>query len=142
MKISIFVSFFTAVCFFAPGSVFADGMENASSSYKDVSKRARMSTASHSHTHKKKNGKETRSLSEFELAKYQYCGQDSDCTVSFNGCCDCANGSPEVAVNKARLEDFRSRFQCLSVACGTVDANPHCGNGVVTCVSHRCQYYK
>lgn len=82
----------------------------------------------------------TGAISDFELARYQYCGQDSDCVVSVNGCCDCANGSAEVAVNKNRLGDFRKRFDCLKYSCGDKDADPRCANGVVSCVSHKCQY--
>lgn len=82
----------------------------------------------------------TGAISDFELARYQYCGQDSDCVVSVNGCCDCANGSAEVAVNKNRLADFRKRFDCLKYSCGDKDADPRCENGVVSCISHKCQY--
>lgn len=83
----------------------------------------------------------TGAISDFELARYQYCGQDSDCVVSVNGCCDCANGSAEVAINKSRLKDFRKRFDCLKYSCGDKDPDPRCGNGVVSCISHKCEYY-
>ena len=83
----------------------------------------------------------TKALNDFELAKYQYCGRDSDCVVSINGCCDCANGGIEVSVNKDRVESFRSRFDCLHVACTRRAASPPCQSGVVSCVSHRCQYF-
>lgn len=83
----------------------------------------------------------TKALSDFELAKYQYCGQDSDCVIAINGCCDCVNGGIEVAVNKDRVEAFRKRFECLHVKCGMKKADPPCKSGVVSCVSHRCRYY-
>ena len=83
----------------------------------------------------------TSPLSEFELGRYQYCGKDTDCTVSINGCCDCANGGIEVGVNKERLEDFRQRFDCLYFECGRKLANPPCANGVVSCVNHKCKYF-
>jgi hypothetical protein len=83
----------------------------------------------------------TAPLSDFELGRYQYCGKDADCVVSINGCCDCANGGMEVAVNKERLEDFRKRFECLYVECGRKPANPPCANGVVSCIEHKCKYF-
>lgn len=83
----------------------------------------------------------TTPLSDFELARYQYCGKDSDCTIAINGCCDCANGGTEVAVNKERLEVFRKRFDCLYVQCGSEPADPPCESGVVSCLNHRCAYF-
>ena len=84
--------------------------------------------------------KTTELLSDFELGRYQYCGDDSDCMQAINGCCDCANGGVDVAVNKLRYEDFRARFNCLEVECGKNDANSSCGNGVVSCINHKCKY--
>ena len=84
---------------------------------------------------------QTKPLSDFELAKYQYCGSDRDCTVAVNGCCDCANGGQEVGVNKERLRDFQKRFDCLYAQCSHEPANPPCFNGVVSCLDHRCQYF-
>ena len=82
----------------------------------------------------------TKPLTEFDLGRYQYCGSDRDCVVAINGCCDCANGGVEVAVNRTRLEKFRSRFECLKVNCGKKIPAPACGSGVVTCIEHRCRY--
>ena len=83
----------------------------------------------------------TQPLSEFELGKYQYCGDDLDCVVSTNGCCDCANGGEDVAVNKERLSAFKANFECLNATCGTKEPVEPCGIGVVSCVNHRCEYY-
>ncbi|HQH28156.1 MAG TPA: hypothetical protein PLP17_12220 [Oligoflexia bacterium] len=83
----------------------------------------------------------TKPLDDFELARYQYCGTDKDCVVSINGCCDCANGGIEVAVNKERRDDFRKRFDCLYFECSHKPANPPCANGVVSCVNHKCRYF-
>ena len=130
-KIIVVMLGLSVLCFSM--AAIADGMENSGNSYT----RSRMGATSKS----KFKTNNAHSLSEFELAKYQYCGQDSDCVIATNGCCDCVNGSPEVAINKDRVQAFESRFKCLSVSCGTIDANPHCGNGVVSCVSHRCQYF-
>lgn len=80
-------------------------------------------------------------INDFELGRYQYCGADSDCVVANNGCCDCANGGKDVAVNKERLADFQKRFDCLYAKCGDKRADPICGSGVVSCVMHKCQYF-
>lgn len=79
-------------------------------------------------------------LSEFELGKYQYCGQDSDCMKAINGCCDCANGGQDAAVSKAQYQDFLSRFRCVDVMCTQLARTPPCGSGVVSCVNHKCRY--
>lgn len=79
-------------------------------------------------------------LSEFELGKYQYCGQDSDCMKAINGCCDCANGGQDAAVNKAQYQDFLTRFRCVDVMCTQLARTPPCGSGVVSCVNHKCRY--
>lgn len=81
-------------------------------------------------------------LDSFELGKYQYCGSDRDCVVANNGCCDCANGGEDVAVNKERLEAFRERFDCLHVQCTMRASVPPCGSGLVSCINHRCKYHK
>ena len=83
----------------------------------------------------------TAALDAFELARYQYCGSDRDCVVAINGCCDCANGGVEVAVNNDRLKAFRERFDCLHMTCGMVPPNPPCASGVVSCISHKCKYF-
>lgn len=80
-------------------------------------------------------------LSAFELGRYQYCGEDRDCMFAVNGCCDCANGSEDVSVNRERLEAFRARFSCLYVACGDKSHEPACGTGIVSCVNHKCRYF-
>lgn len=80
-------------------------------------------------------------LSKFELGRYQYCGDDRDCIVVSNGCCDCANGSPDVSINKDRLPAFQERFSCVDVICGEKSADPICGSGVVSCINHKCNYF-
>ena len=83
----------------------------------------------------------TQPLSTFELEKYQYCGDDRDCVVAVNGCCDCVNGGVEAAVNKDRLDAFHGRFDCLYVQCSHKPAKPPCANGVVSCIDHKCKYF-
>lgn len=79
-------------------------------------------------------------LAEFDLARYQYCGADSDCVVALNGCCGCEDGGQEVAINKDRLEAFRANFSCDNVACGQKLSSTRCFGGVVSCIEHRCRY--
>lgn len=81
-------------------------------------------------------------LSEFELGRYQYCGEDRDCVAANNGCCDCANGGKDVAINKERTEAFKARFDCMQVMCTEMAAEPMCGSGLVSCVNHRCKYFE
>ncbi len=85
--------------------------------------------------------KSTKPISGFELGKYQYCGEDRDCVPAVNGCCDCANGGEDVAVNRERLEAFRSRFECLNVSCSEKSREPVCGSGLVSCLNHKCKYF-
>lgn len=80
-------------------------------------------------------------LGEFDLARYQYCGKDSDCVLTVNGCCDCEQGGQQVAVNQQRLEDFRKNFDCLYVSCGEGQPDNRCANAVVSCVDHKCKNY-
>ncbi|MDD2943284.1 MAG: hypothetical protein PHC51_10005 [bacterium] len=79
-------------------------------------------------------------LSDADLHRYQYCGNDKDCVVMRNGCCDCANGGFDVAINKMRVEDFKARFNCMSTTCTEIAPVTPCGIGTVTCVEHRCDF--
>lgn len=81
-------------------------------------------------------------LSEFELGRYQYCGADKDCMVVNNGCCDCANGGKDVAINKERLQAFKSRFDCIQVVCTQLAAEQLCGSGLLSCINHKCKYFE
>ena len=84
----------------------------------------------------------TGEISDYELSKYQYCGVDNDCIVVSNGCCDCANGSEDVSINKDKLEDFKKRFNCLNYSCTKNDPEPRCAGGVVSCISNQCHYFE
>lgn len=81
-------------------------------------------------------------LGEFELGRYQYCGADKDCMVVNNGCCDCANGGKDVAINRERLQAFKDRFDCMQVMCTQLAAEPLCGSGLVSCINHKCKYFE
>lgn len=78
-------------------------------------------------------------LSNFELARYQYCDGDSDCMIVNNGCCDCNNGGEDVSINKGDLDRFKARMGCSHARC-TKKGGRRCGSGVVSCVSHKCRY--
>lgn len=79
-------------------------------------------------------------LPESEYSTYQNCGNDADCVVVQNGCCDCANGGKDIAINRLHLEKFKSLFSCEQVMCTLMAAVPPCGSGVVSCVSKKCKY--
>lgn len=79
-------------------------------------------------------------LSDADLHRYQYCGNDKDCVIARNGCCDCANGGFDVAINKMRIEDFKDRFNCMSTYCTQIAPATPCAIGTVTCVEHRCDF--
>lgn len=89
-----------------------------------------------------KTDKVQKPLDDFEVGRYQYCGKDSDCTIANNGCCDCANGGKDVAINKKRLEDFKARFSCNDVMCTEMAADPRCGSGLVSCINHKCKLFE
>jgi len=142
MKVSS-LSFLASIFIFASASYsYAGGMEEESSESKPQRARATLYTGvtTSSLSARPQASSSKMVLSEYELGKYQYCGKDSDCAIATNGCCDCANGSPDVSVNKERLEDFRSRFSCSNIRCGSKDAYPTCGSGLVSCISHKCEY--
>ena len=85
-------------------------------------------------------GSNTQPLSAFDLGKYQYCGSDKDCVLAQNGCCDCANGGQDIAINRERVSAFQSRFDCLHVNCTEKASDPACASGVVSCINHKCRY--
>lgn len=125
-----------------PLTAQADGMEGQpSSQLKNAKGKVFSDTGSTAPVRKVGKTGNTKAIDDFELAKYQYCGGDADCTIAVNGCCDCANGGTEVAVNRERLQAFRERFDCLHVQCTSNIAEPPCQNGVVSCINHRCHYF-
>lgn len=82
----------------------------------------------------------TEKLPESEYRSYQKCGLDTDCVVVQNGCCDCANGGEDIAINKLYLDKFKARFSCEQIMCTMMAAVPPCGSGLVSCVSNSCHY--
>jgi hypothetical protein len=51
-------------------------------------------------------------LPERELAPFQACARDEDCTWTINGCCDCVNGGIEIGVGRAQEAAFKARLAC------------------------------
>ena len=79
-------------------------------------------------------------LSPEQLRKYQFCRTDRDCIVVNNGCCDCANGSPPVAINRERKEDLQKNFDCKAMLCENKSPGPECSPGYVSCIKDRCRF--
>ena len=88
-----------------------------------------------------KKSKKSNSLSSDELLKFQYCGKDSDCVESINGCCQCLQGDKKIGIAKDRLGDFRSQFHCDNISCPQEDDSSKCEDGIVSCLNHRCTYF-
>ena len=86
------------------------------------------------------NGNAIDPLSSDKLSEFQSCAVDSDCVVAQNGCCDCANGGQDVAVNKDELDDFQSSFNCAAVLCTALGAIPPCGSGTTKCDLGKCTF--
>ncbi len=80
------------------------------------------------------------SFSELQLKRFNGCGQDSDCTPAYNGCCLCSEMGAAVAVNRSLLEEFQKSFRCDGVVCRQEDGRPSCLDGLVSCVNGRCLY--
>jgi hypothetical protein len=79
-------------------------------------------------------------LSDSLMLQYKDCQKDEDCIWVKNGCCDCANGGKDDAINEDRYLDFQDNFDCTNVTCTMMEANPPCGSGTVTCRSGKCEY--
>ncbi len=85
---------------------------------------------------------ETNKIKKDDLAQYQSCGQDSDCIIAQNGCCDCANGGEDVAISIRHQENFKKRFNCLDIMCTQLARDPACRTGVVSCIKGKCNYFE
>lgn len=79
-------------------------------------------------------------ISKEELAEFQSCQSDSDCTIAQNGCCDCANGGEDVAVSKDSLDEFLALFSCADILCTELGREPVCGSGSAKCTDGLCEY--
>jgi hypothetical protein len=79
-------------------------------------------------------------MSDSETLQYRGCAQDLDCIYVQNGCCDCANGGEDIAVEVTKLTEFMEKFDCTNVACTMIAATPACGTGTVACKTGLCEY--
>ena len=70
---------------------------------------------------------------------YRACESDAECVYAENGCCDCANGGENIAVNRQKLADFRARFRCTG---GCTEIGGDCGQGKVACENKLCVYHE
>jgi hypothetical protein len=118
----------------------ADGMPAVSKSNKTAA------PSRHQNSAKKSPEKPVKKIPEYslpdsELAKYQYCGKDSDCMQVINGCCQCMQGDPFTAINRDMLAEFMSRFTCSKVTCSEDTVNHSCNDGTVSCINFKCHYF-
>lgn len=79
-------------------------------------------------------------LSDSLTLQYKDCQKDEDCMWVQNGCCDCANGGKDDAINADRYSDFLENFDCSKVTCTMMEANPSCGTGSFSCNTGKCEY--
>ncbi|MFH1263457.1 MAG: hypothetical protein V1495_08475 [Pseudomonadota bacterium] len=75
-----------------------------------------------------------------ELKGFQDCTQTSDCVFVNNGCCDCANGGKETAINGSQKSSFDRSFDCTGTSCTLMARIPPCGSGTVSCTAGLCTY--
>ncbi len=86
-------------------------------------------------------GKTQFPISSAELDRFLRCEEDTDCIFVNNGCCDCANGGIEIAINASLLPDFLNLFDCSNVSCTEMARQPACASGTVKCSeSGKCDY--
>lgn len=146
-KLSILIFFFSCTLVLSPATIVnADGIPmEAEGSKVEMNSEAgdKKSSAVKSVKENAINAKKSSySLSEEVLAKYQYCGKDSDCMEVINGCCQCLQGDKYVAIAKNRYEDFKKNFACDNVLCPKEENSRNCMEGVISCVSHKCNYFQ
>lgn len=79
-------------------------------------------------------------LSEEQTRPFRGCETQADCEITLNGCCDCANGGEDIAVNKQQVAAFRRRFDCSQTHCNNEGAMAPCRSGEVSCVDGLCRY--
>jgi hypothetical protein len=130
----LFLGFFSLILL-SSNNIIADGIPEVNR------KKSSVSSSSKKMDSNKENTLPAYSLPESELAKYQYCGKDSDCMQVINGCCQCLQGDPFTTINKNMLEDFRKKFNCNKVTCPDDNRAFSCHDGLVSCINYRCHYY-
>ena len=79
-------------------------------------------------------------LSDSLTLQYKDCQKDEDCILVQNGCCDCANGGEDDAINEDQQTAFLENFDCTTVYCTLLATDPPCGSGTIACEFGRCEY--
>ena len=79
-------------------------------------------------------------LPEREIAPFQACARDEDCTWTTNGCCDCANGGIEIGIARGQELAFKERLACATknIPCHMMANDRVCGTGQIKCERSRC----
>ena len=77
-------------------------------------------------------------LPEKDTTDFRACATADDCVYAENGCCDCANGGEEIAINKSKIAAFRAMFQCT----GCTERAGTCGTGRIACEQGLCVYHR
>lgn len=80
-------------------------------------------------------------LAPSETREFQACAADDDCIYVQNGCCDCANGGADLAINKKFEKAFLAKRKCSEkFPCTLMGMIPACGSGKVSCTDGMCAY--
>jgi hypothetical protein len=69
--------------------------------------------------------------------RFRTCVGDSDCVWESNGCCDCANGGRDIAMNRDMVSEFREQFNCSGECTKRADRHG-CRRGKVYCKDSIC----
>lgn len=80
----------------------------------------------------------TQPLQAHLTTEYRACTTDADCVLALNGCCDCANGGEDIAINREQYKAFRARFSCTNPC---TEMGGDCGHGSVACEDGLCEYH-
>lgn len=79
-------------------------------------------------------------LTDDQLKEFQECSEDAECVYVDNGCCDCANGGKEAAVNVTKVADFKKALDCSDARCTELARIPECGTGQIKCNEGLCTF--
>ena len=73
------------------------------------------------------------------LDEWKVCSQDLDCVETQKGCCNCANGGIQMAINKQYLDEWQNILDnsCQDVGCL---AFVNCKQGRVVCEDNKCAF--
>ncbi len=73
------------------------------------------------------------------LDEWKVCSQDLDCVETQEGCCNCANGGIQMAINKQYLDEWQNILDnsCQDVGCL---AFVNCKQGSIICENDKCKF--